>query len=128
MLTRTSAERIAQAINALRPSWPVPSLMTFLGKCQNMPERDVALQLVYVALDPASKTPARIHEDGPWKRILSSAPAVKHVRSIEPTDCAICFLPVTSLHMSHEYEPRGKRVHGTPMPDSVRQTITKEPK
>lgn len=67
-LTPTAVERIAQAIHALRPQWPIASLETFLRdpKLTNRPTRDVALALTWIAVDPDTRTPARVHEDGPW--------------------------------------------------------------
>jgi hypothetical protein len=69
-LTPTAVERIAQAIHALRPQWPITSLETFLRdpKLANRPTRDVAIALTWIAVDPDTRTPARVHEDGPWWR------------------------------------------------------------
>jgi hypothetical protein len=69
-LTPTAVERIAQAIHALRPQWPIASLETFLRdpKLANRPTRDVAIALTWIAVDPDTRTPARVHEDGPWWR------------------------------------------------------------
>jgi hypothetical protein len=69
-LTPTAVERIAQAIHALRPQWPIASLETFLRdpKLANRPTRDVAIALTWIAVDPDTRTPARVHEDGAWWR------------------------------------------------------------
>ena len=110
MLTRTEIEQVAQAVNAYRPDWPVASLCSFLRRHENRPLRDVALELTYVALDPSSKTPARIESDGPWKQItrpLGAAPV--SYRTIQPDDCAICSLPQQAVHVEHTYEPRHAR-------------------
>ena len=66
-MNRHEAERIAHAINAYRPSWPVASLVTFIGRHhQHRPERDVLIALAWVAADPATTSPGRINEAGPW--------------------------------------------------------------
>lgn len=60
-------QRLALAVNSLRPEWPVKSLRTFLaGKLAPRPYQDVALALVFVATDPKTTTPARVLEAGPW--------------------------------------------------------------
>ena len=60
-------QRLALAINALRPEWPTKSLRTFLaGKLAPRPYQDVALALVFIATDPKTTTPARVLEAGPW--------------------------------------------------------------
>lgn len=61
-------QRLAKTGNALRPDWPVNSLVTFLGK--HFPNRayaDVALVLTKVATDSANETPRLMLEDWPWK-------------------------------------------------------------
>lgn len=76
MITQPQAERIAAAINALRPEWPVASLVSFIGKnLQTRAALDAAVALTYVALDRNDKgewcsvTPGRVLEAGPWWRI-----------------------------------------------------------
>lgn len=60
--------RIAAAVNALRPDWPIASLQTLLRQPElaRRPRLDVALALVWVACDSTTKTPARVKEHGPW--------------------------------------------------------------
>jgi hypothetical protein len=47
MIEKPDAERIAAAVNNLRPDWPVGSLMTLLGnqKIRYRPYRDIAVAL-----------------------------------------------------------------------------------
>ena len=67
MLTRTDAERLAAMGNALRPDWPVASLLTYLTKHKDRAYRDVAVALAWVAAEAQTKTPARLDEQsGPW--------------------------------------------------------------
>lgn len=67
MIEKHQAEIIAQATNAYRPDWPIRQIVTIIGRdLINRPYRDVAIALTIVATDPASKTPARVNEDGPW--------------------------------------------------------------
>lgn len=121
MLTRTEIEQIAQAVNAYRPDWPVASLCSFLRRHENRPLRDVALELTFVALDPASKTPARIESEGPWKQItrpIGAAPI--NYRVIQPTDCSICTLPEGAIHADHVFEPRHARTESALPTDEQR--------
>jgi hypothetical protein len=66
--------RLAHAIDALRPDWPISSLTTFIRKnMAGWSYRDAAVALVYVACDTktdgqhASDTPRRVLEQGPWR-------------------------------------------------------------
>jgi len=58
--------RLAAAVNLLRPDWPTASLQTYLGKHASRPYRDLALAMTWIALDAATRTPARLDEHGPW--------------------------------------------------------------
>ena len=100
-------DRIAAAINCLRPDWPVASLRTLLAgpKLAHRPRRDVAVALVWVACESASKTPARVNEHGPWwlaAAVEAEATGHQHTTTVYgPTEgdprevCAEC-----SLHRS----------------------------
>lgn len=63
-------ERIAMALNALRPDWPIKSLRTILAsdKLADRPRRDVTVALAWVACESNTATPARVLESGPWWR------------------------------------------------------------
>lgn len=65
--------RLAHAINELRPDWPISSLTTFIGRSlSNRTYRDASVALAWIATDmrvdgtPASDTPKRVLEAGPW--------------------------------------------------------------
>lgn len=65
--------RLAHAINEHRPDWPIASLRTFIGKnLSNRTYRDASVALTWIACDmkpdgsPASSTPKRVLEAGPW--------------------------------------------------------------
>lgn len=63
----TETTRLAAAINALRPDWPQASLVTFITRdLATRAYRDAAVALTYVAADPATQTPKRVLEAGPW--------------------------------------------------------------
>jgi hypothetical protein len=63
------AQRIADALHAARPDWPARSLLTLIRKhLIDRPRRDVFVALAWVASEPASHTPARVLESGPWWR------------------------------------------------------------
>lgn len=68
-------DRIAAAVNMLRPDWPAASLRTLLDKpeLRNRPARDVAVALTWVACDPRSQTPARVLLAGVWWRAAGVA-------------------------------------------------------
>lgn len=67
-------QRMARSVNLIRPDWPVGSLETFIRRrADHMTPIDLHLQLVYVAHDPATTTPARIDQLGPWKYLFSGA-------------------------------------------------------
>ncbi len=63
-------ERIAAAINVLRPDWPTKSLMTLMRRPElaNRARRDVAVALAWVACETNTAKPARVLEQGPWWR------------------------------------------------------------
>lgn len=67
MPTKNEIDHLAKAINVLRPEWPIPSLTTYIARNhQSRPYADLAIALTAVAVDPASKTPKRVEEAGPW--------------------------------------------------------------
>ncbi len=67
MISRDETERLAAMANALRPDWPVKSLATFIGnELTRRTYREVAIALAWVATDPATDTPKRMLEAGPW--------------------------------------------------------------
>jgi hypothetical protein len=58
--------RLASAAHEYRPDWPKQSILTSLHPFAMRAYRDVAVALAWIATDPDTKTPARLHEDGPW--------------------------------------------------------------
>lgn len=72
-------QRLAHATNDLRPDWPISSLRTFIeNNLSKRAYRDAAVALVWVAVDvkpdgsPASATPKRVLEAGPWWQAASA--------------------------------------------------------
>lgn len=85
MPTKDEIDRIAKAINILRPEWPIPSLTTYLARNhQNRPYADLAIALTSVAADPKSKTPKRVEEAGPWWQAAQVAFAGETVPTVGP--------------------------------------------
>lgn len=129
MLTRQEGERLAQAVHSLRPDWPIPSLVTFISKRWQRPYLDLSLELVYVAQLPDTKNPARIDQDGPWKRLQHSARPVAQIRASSPTDCDICGRG-RHLHPApnddHEWIPFGRRGEPVMPTDEQRALIEAE--
>ncbi len=67
MISRDETERLAAMANALRPDWPLKSLTTFIvNELTRRTYREVAIALAWVATDPATDTPKRMLEAGPW--------------------------------------------------------------
>lgn len=63
------AQRIAASVHELRPDWPCSSLLTLIRKnLIQRPRRDVMVAFAWVACEPATSTPARVLEAGPWWR------------------------------------------------------------
>lgn len=72
-MNQTETQRLAHAINELRPTWPISSLASFISRnLASRNYRDAAVALVFVALDAdaagnyVSQTPKRVLERGPW--------------------------------------------------------------
>lgn len=66
-LTDVEVSRLADAIHAARPDWPARSNRAFISaKMRGYAFADAFVALAVVAADPASETPARVLEPGPW--------------------------------------------------------------
>jgi hypothetical protein len=66
-LTDTEVSRLADSVTGLRPDWPGRSVRAFIAAhLRDRTFADVAVALAVVAADPASETPARVLEPGPW--------------------------------------------------------------
>lgn len=73
-MNRTEVERIAKAINGLRPDWPWNSLCTFIEThLSDRAYRDAAVALAYVACEAETRTPKRVLESGPWWKVGPAA-------------------------------------------------------
>ena len=60
-------DRLAQAVNALRPDWAARDLKTFIAN--QLPDRGylaAAKAFAEIATDPTTRSPARILQPGPW--------------------------------------------------------------
>lgn len=98
MLTRVEGERLADAIHRLRPDWRTSSLFTFIERRKTRPYLDLALELVFVALDPRTETPARIDQDGPWKQLARVTGSDHGIPVIDfSTACHECMKPPAHL-------------------------------
>lgn len=80
--------------NSLRPDWPVNSLYTLLTHEVTVKRsyRDVALALAWVATDSETRTPARLHEPGPWWQAVATKPHPNQAREHDPM-CHTCWTP-----------------------------------
>ncbi len=85
MLTNDETHRLAAALNALRPDWPVKSLVTFIdANLRPRTYRETAVALTWVASDPQTETPKRVLENGPW---WNATRAQAGTVSVIPTRC-----------------------------------------
>lgn len=67
MPSAAEIDRIAAAMNAVRPDWRTSSLVTFLTKHHaGRAYRDLAIAAVAVATDPKTTTPNLLNEHGGW--------------------------------------------------------------
>lgn len=77
-------QRIAAAMNALRPDWNPRSLVTFLRDNHGTRSyRDLAIAAVAVATDPKTKTPRLLDQHGPWwaaAQTVRGGPAAEPLR------------------------------------------------
>lgn len=71
MPSQIELERLAAAINQLRPDWPRTSLLTYLTEHSARGYADLAIAAVAVATDPNSRTPRRMDEAGPWWQLVN---------------------------------------------------------
>ena len=68
------ARRIAETANALRPDWPIRSLMTILADFRHLDPLDVHLAVVWIAYDSTIDSPAILRATtGPWWRLARQA-------------------------------------------------------
>lgn len=90
MPTETETARLAAAVNLLRPDWPAASIATVIRTHQgHRTLHDIAVALTWVATDPASQTPARVNEQGPWWSALTGGTNRSH--GAPQTDrCRVC--------------------------------------
>jgi len=87
MISRDETERLAAMANALRPDWPLKSLTTFIvNELTRRTYREVAIALAWIATDPATDTPKRMLEAGPW---WNASRAQAATVSVVVTRCAV---------------------------------------
>lgn len=71
MTTEAELQRLAGAINTLRPDWPRASLLTYFTEHAHRAYADLAVAAVAVAVDSTSRTPRRMDEAGPWWQLVN---------------------------------------------------------
>lgn len=114
-MIKTEAQRIAAAVNIIRPEWPTGLLMTVLGDTRmvNRPYADAMIALVACALDSKVEKPGRVHNDGNWwAAVTASRPVGVKYKTITDADCAICSRPEHEhplLTDNHVWEPQHAR-------------------
>ncbi len=134
MATDLELDRVAAAVNALRPDWPVASLRTYLrSRHAGRAYADLAAALVAVAVDPASTTPARVEQPGPWWQATRAvgpttyrpgpdgAPCPRDGHEHEPAaTCRACRAELLAGH------PLAAAVRGTRAPDDWRDRAAEQ--
>lgn len=129
MPTRDEIERIAAAMNAIRPAWAVRSLVTYLERNHHTrPYRDLAVAAIIVALDERTQTPKLLEQHGPWWTACappgetSGPPAPKCPKpghtSYNASNCGAC-----RSETLEATAPRDIRPGGVPMPAHLRAHI-----
>jgi hypothetical protein len=91
-------QRLAHAISMHRPDWMISSLTTFITRnLSHWTYRDASVALTWVATDskpdgsPASETPKRVLEQGPWRQAAAVGGVNTYVRPPRKDEaCATC--------------------------------------
>jgi len=80
-------QRIAAAVNRLRPDWRADSLETFIASNYSAhPYRDVAIALTVIATDETTRTPQLVKQTGPWWTAVQVALRLPDPDGITPRD------------------------------------------
>lgn len=117
----TEIDRLAHAANALRPDWPTISVRTYLTtRFADRAYADVATALVVIAVDPASRTPKRLDQPGPWWQAAEAAggaqntPQPPSIRAyLDELARRRAHMPSDERRAAHLSVIRGQ-LHGTP--------------
>jgi hypothetical protein len=120
MIDDNALTRLAAMAHALRPDWPSKSLLTYLhAHHAGRPYRDLAVALTWVAADSATKTPARLDENGPWWQ-AAAANAEPPTRTPLPTPvCKRCGHFVTEPNHDEHCARRADPDHARAMRDQA---------
>lgn len=134
-MTPIELHRLAGAVSCLRPDWPASSLQAFLARhFTHRPPRDIAVALVYVALDTATETPGRVLEPGPWWQAASTSDVpiavndcgrhpLSRLRVDLVTGASVC----SGCHVDERADDTGaiRNRGGRPIPETARELVTK---
>lgn len=103
--------RLADALNRLRPDWPLKQLTTLLAddRLSGRPLRDLAVALTWVACETGTASPYRVLEAGPWWRAVAVDGEDRHWRDVAPVGsrCTTCGL--TKPECTRRYRPTGNQ-------------------
>ncbi|MEP7763864.1 hypothetical protein [Sanguibacter sp. 25GB23B1] len=123
MASADEIQRIAAAMNSLRPDWRVSSLVTFLTRHHEARAyRDLVIAAVVVASDPTTKTPQLLNAHGAW---WSASQTVQGGAGVEPIRFPRCTEPGHSSYRADNCGAcRADRVEAT----SVARQASQEPK
>lgn len=110
------AQRIAAAVNQLRPDWPISSVLTIIRKnLLERPRRDVMVAFAWVACEANTANPARVLAIGPWWKAAGIEGSAQPREVLQPFErCGICAKPEARCRASrvadddHLFEPDTK--------------------
>lgn len=113
-MTPVEIERLAHLTASLRPEWPYKSLHTLLQNfTHSQPHRayiDTAHALVEIALDPKTKNPGRLAENGPWWEARPGGEKPRPVvTGAEIRSCAKCGARYSEPDSEHTCATRAAR-------------------
>lgn len=93
-MNKTEMACLSAAINQLRPDWQLASIKRIIwDSFRDRAYRDAALVLVWVAVDPETRTPARAAQPGPWWQVTRPAggPGVPQPDPMHSAEiCRVC--------------------------------------
>ena len=88
-MTPAELDRLAHHVNLDRPDWQLTSLRTWIAaNLAGRPYLDALHAFLDCAADPATKTPARVLEAGPWWRPRASESVAYY--GPQATQCRRC--------------------------------------
>ena len=118
-MNRPEAEQVAAAVAMIRHDWLQSSLLTFLTRYHMArPARDVMLALVWCAYDPATDSPGRINQPGPWWDVarLAGAESSRQPERYTPPTHVVAASPERIRQIREQIAAEHQTQHEAPAP------------